>query len=678
MNGTHLILVDLATILAVAAVLVLVLGRLRQPAILGFLIAGALVGPSGLGLVSDPSRVDQIAQVGVMLLMFAIGLESSLERLAPVRRFAVGGGLLQIVFTVASVSLALHAFGWALDRAIFLGCILAMSSTTIVLRTLHERGETDAPHGRVALGMLIVQDLAVVPLMIILPTVVTKEGAVVLPALTAIAKAGAALAISLVLARYLVPLVFKQIAKTRSRELFSIAVLGLGVGTAVITDAAGLSLALGAFVAGLALGGTDYEHEARAILTPFRDAFAGVFFVSIGMLLDPRFVLRHPREVIFLVLLVLVGNTIVTILALMCVKAPLRVAVLVGIALSQVGEFSFLIAKMGHDASIFSKDDYEMTVAVSVATMLVTPFTIRLGPPIVALLSGLPWLARTAPAGKIPPDAALSLDRHAILCGYGPIGETIGRGLRENEVPFLALELNPTTVERARREGIAIHYADAAQPGVLEHAGIARAKAVLVTVPDPAGVRAIVREARRRNARAFIVVRTKFASAARDLRELGADEVVVEELEAGLELLARALRRFDVPRVRIEEELALARAKSGSVEGRAIELAPKKLGEITRVLKRVHVEIVDVNEGSTLDGETIEKGVRETTGATVLAVLRGSETIPAPEAGSTLAPGDRIVVFGSPGQVRIVEELGARAGESVAAEDLAKAPDPPA
>jgi CPA2 family monovalent cation:H+ antiporter-2 len=661
MSGAHAILLDLGFILGVAAILLLVLGRLRQPAIVGYLLAGVLVGPHVTRLVADQESIEQIAQVGVLLLMLTVGLESSLERLRPVRRLALGGGILQILLTVALTCAVLLSLGWAGDRALFLGCILAMSSTTIVLRTLHERGETDAPHGQVALGILIVQDLAIVPLTILLPAVMTKTGNVALPALTAIAKGALALASALVLARWVVPLVFRQIARTRSRELFSIAVLGLGVGTAVATEAAGLSLALGAFVAGLALGGTEYELEARSIVTPFRDAFAGVFFVSIGMLLDPGFVVRHPGGLAAVVAIVLLGNTIVTFAALLLLKAPLRVAVLVGIAISQVGEFSFLLAKIGHEAHLFADDDYQMTVAASVVTMLLTPFTIRLGEPIARGLARFPFLARRAAAGAIPPQAASELEGHAVLCGYGPIGKDVAQGLQRNEIPFVALELNLKTVERARGEGARIYYADATQPEVLRHARVEKAKAVLVTVPDPAGAREIVRESRLQNGRAFIVARTKFASAAKELLELGADEVVVEELEAGLELLARTLRRFDVPKARIEEELEDARQGERRAGARGIKLAPKKLGEITRVLRRVQVEIVEVNPGSALEGVSIDAGVRVPTGATVLAVLRGNETLPSPPVDTVLTVNDRIVVFGSSAQVGLVEELASMA-----------------
>ncbi|MBI3725568.1 cation:proton antiporter [bacterium] len=609
MNGPHALLFDVAKILGVAAVLVLVLGRLRQPAVLGYLLAGVLVGPAGLGLISDLARIDQIAEVGVLLLMFAVGLESSLDRLRPVRRLAVLGGMLQVGLTVLLTCLVLRAIGWGWGRAIFLGCILAMSSTTIVMRSLHERGETDAPHGQVALGILIVQDLAVVPITIVLPTLVSGKEDVLGPALAAIGKGAVALAAALLLARFLIPSVFRQIARARSRELFSIAVLGLAVGTAVASEAAGLSLALGAFVAGLALGGTDYEHEARAIVAPLRDAFAGVFFASIGMLLDPVFVAMHPGDLALVVALVLVGNTLVTIAALLFLRAPLRVAVLVGVALSQVGEFSFLIAKMGHEGHIFQDEIYHMTVAASVATMLLTPFAIKLGGPIAAALAQVPFVARRASGGAIPEVAGAGLDRHALLCGYGPIGRDVAKGLSANDVPFVALELNPHTVERARAEGVSIFYADATQPEVLAHAGVARAKAVLVTVPD------------------------------------------------GLEILARALRSFDVPRGRIEQELEDARAGERRSGARGIKVAPKRLGEITRVLRQVQVEILEVESGSALDGATIEEGVRSGTGASVLAVLRGSETIANPPSEVALAALDRIVVFGSRAQVSIVEQL---------------------
>jgi CPA2 family monovalent cation:H+ antiporter-2 len=274
----------------------------------------------------------------------------------------------------------------------------------------------------------------------------------------------------------------------------------------------------------------------------------------------------------------------------------------------------------------------------------------------VTALVRIPWLAHHSEAGSIPASVAAHLERHVILCGYGPIGAAIARGLEREQIPYLVLELNAATVERARRDKIPIHFADATQPEVLEHAGVANAKAVLVTVPDPIGARAIVRETKVKNPKLFVAVRTKFSTQADELRALGADEVVVEELEAGLELLARGLRRFDVPRARIEEELERARQTARNT-GRTIPVAPKKLGDITRVLKRVEVEIIDVSPDSHLDGETIDAGVRETAGATVLAVMRGSETIASPPTSAELQGHDRIVVFGSPAQVRIVEEL---------------------
>lgn len=652
----HLLL-DVATVLAASALVVFLVQRVRQPAILGYLLAGAAIGPWGLGLIRDVARIEQIADLGVLLLMFAIGLESSLKRLAPVRHFAIGGGLLQVLLTVVVIALALRAAGSPWHRSIFLGCILAMSSTAIVMRTLQDRGEVDAPHGQVALGMLILQDLAVVPMMIILQEMVRPGGEIVAPALNALAKAAAALAGAVALARWIVPFAFHQIARTRSRELFSIAVLGLALTTALATEAVGLSLALGAFLAGLALGGTDYDHEARAIVGPFRDAFAGVFFVSVGMLLDARFVAAHAGELSLVVALVLLGNSLITFLALVVMRCPVRVAILVAIALSQVGEFGFVIARMGNEAGLFGQEGFQLTIGASVLTMFLTPFMIRLGARVAGTLARAPLVKDRATSGAdIPGELAATLDRHAIVCGYGPIGQAIVKGLRANEVPYIVLELNADTVRNARAEGVAIAYADAMQPEILDRAGIERAKAVLVTVPDPIAALAIVKTSRERAPGTTIVARTKFSRAVSELLALGADEVVVEELEAGLEMLVCALRQFEVPRAKIAYQLDDARSVHRE-HGREIKVRAKTLGEITRVLRRVEVEIIEIAPGSSLAGATVGRVQSDGNGATILAVMRGERTVTAPEPSFQLAGLDRIVVFGGGAQVAAVEEL---------------------
>src|SRR6266702_4167546 len=435
------ILQDLAVIFAVSLLVILLFHRLKLPALPGFIVAGVLVGPNALGLVSDVHQVESLAEVGVILLLFTIGIEFSLGRQREIGRQVVVGGGLQIGLTVGAATLAARALALSWPVALLLGFLVALSSTALVLKGLTDQGEIDAPHGRLATGVLIFQDLCVVPMMLVLPFLAGRAAGGAAGLALALGKAVLVVIGVLVVARAVVLRALAEILKTRSRELFLIAIILLGILTALGTAAAGASLALGAFLAGLVISESDYGHQAMAELLPFRDVFISLFFVAVGMLVQVGFLRDHPA-------LALGG-----VVGVMGYSG--RVALLAGLAVSQIGEFSFVLAREGRGTGLLSEGLYQTFLAVAVLTMLVTPFLLQGGP---ALLDGL---ERLVPLDRLLPGlrpgaiavAEQPLTDHVIVAGYGLNGRNLTAALRSIRAPYLIVELNAQTVQQARARG---------------------------------------------------------------------------------------------------------------------------------------------------------------------------------------------------------------------------------
>src|SRR5882672_10633525 len=380
------VLKDLAIIFAVSLLVILVFHRFKLPALPGFIVAGVVVGPNALGLISDVQRVEGLAEVGVILLLFTIGIEFSLSRLREMRRQTLVGGGLQMGLTIAVVAALAAALGQRWQIALFLGCLVALSSTALVLKGLTDQGEIDSPHGRLATGILIFQDLCVVPIMLALPFLAGRASGGIGGLALALGKAAAIVLCVVVLARTVVPRLFKEILKTRSRELFLIAIILLGTLTALATAEAGASLALGAFLAGLVISESDYGHQAMAELLPFRDVFISLFFVAVGMLVQVEFLRDHPALALGGVVGVMGGKALLAAVGPALMGYSGRVALLAGLAVAQIGEFSFVLAREGRGTGLLSEGLYQTFLAVAVLTMLVTPFLLQGGP---ALLDGL-------------------------------------------------------------------------------------------------------------------------------------------------------------------------------------------------------------------------------------------------------------------------------------------------
>jgi CPA2 family monovalent cation:H+ antiporter-2 len=618
------ILKDLAIIAVVGVLVVLVLARMKLPVVAGLLLAGALIGPSGLALVRDTHRMEVLAEVGVVLLLFSIGLEFSLERLRQIAKQVTIGGSLQVGLTIAaSVGIA-RVFGQSIERGVLYGFLFALSSTAIVLRALSERGEVDAPHGRFIVGALIFQDLCVVPMVLIIPILAGQgSGEPVKDIALALGKAAALVLVTVIVARGLVPRVFAWVDRSRSRELFLLAVLGICIATAYLTSLAGLSLALGAFLAGIVLAGSEYAHRAMSDILPLRNAFTSLFFVSLGMLLDVRVILRQPIAVASFLLCFLVGKAIVATISALSMRFPARVAYLAGMGLAQFGEFGFVLATMAERAGLLEHRESRALLAAGVLSMMITPVLIHLGPRVRAgekILKPLENLLGARGMDEPLPEHS-ELERHVIIVGFGVAGRMLARALADVGVPYLVLELNADTVRKAREAGEPVYYGDITSPEALEHARVEKAEALVLLINDPEATRRAVAAAKRNAPRTPVLVRAHYVASGKTLEQLGADDVVYEELEAGFEMLARVLRRRKVPRNLIVECVNSARSMTQE-SSRAPSLPRPRLGAM-RELAELKVESFLVRDGCFAHGKSVlGLDLRKKTGAILVALRR--------------------------------------------------------
>ncbi|MBM4010213.1 MAG: hypothetical protein FJ286_02360 [Planctomycetes bacterium] len=650
-------LTDLVIVFAVAAAVVFTFGRLRLPSVVGLLVAGVLVGPYGLSLVSDLHVVEVLAEIGVVVLLFTVGLEFSLSRLLGMLPTMARIGAPQIGGTVIVVAAATWWYLGTLPQAIFAGMLVAMSSTAIVLKLLADRGETATPHGRIAVAVLLLQDLVVVAAMLAVPLLaraagidpasgdrpVAQAAGLVANPVAAVAVGLAVVVAVLVVGRLVVPRLLHEVVRLRNRELFLMTIVLACLGTAAITAQAGLSLALGAFLAGLVLSESEYGHQAFTEVLPFRDTLASLFFVSVGMLLDIRFLAEHALLVAVTVLGILAGKMAMTALPALLAGYPPRTSLLAGAALAQVGEFSFVLGSRGADAGLLGRDDYQTFLAAAVITMAATPL----------LAAGLPgWLdrlSRTRLCGRWlterpPATAESSLTDHVIIAGFGLNGRRLATALAQFGVPHVVLELNPETVRRERARGLDIHYGDCTRAAVLEHAGLGRARALVLAISDAANTRRSVRAARELSPVVRVIVRSEYVSEVDELRQLGADEVIPAEFETALALFDRVLSIYDVP--------------GDTIEDLADRLRLENYG-LLRTVPRVRrheptaapLEACRIPAASPVVGRSIgDLHLRTATGATVVSVHRDGASIPSPGPEFRFAPGDEVTLVGTPEQ----------------------------
>ncbi|MFM8551101.1 MAG: cation:proton antiporter [Nitrospiraceae bacterium] len=651
------VLSELLLIFSVSILVVFAFHQFRLPSIAGFLVAGALIGPYGLNLVSDLQQVNVLAEIGIVLLLFTIGMEFSAAHLKAARRLLLVGGPLQVVGVLLAGTLAGIVAGVPALRALFWGCLFSLSSTAIVLKALAERGESDSLHGRATIGILIFQDLAMVPMMLLVPVLASGSQMDIGDVLGGVAQSAVLVGAIVAAAWFVVPWFLERIVRSRNRELFLLTIIVLCLGIAWLTSRAGLSLALGAFLAGLVISESEYSHQALAEILPFRDSFNSLFFISVGMLIDVRVLVEYPGLVLALVAAVLVGKFVTGAGPVLAMGYPPRVALLTGVALAQVGEFSFILAQAGQQVGLLAREQYEVFLAVSVLTMIVTPFLIQLAPKMARRAEAVQRLRhwfpeRTTARVTQAESRSLRIKDHVIIVGYGLNGRNLARVLQQTEIPYVVLDLDGETVRRESKDGVPIYYGDGANPGVLRHMRIEQARVLVLAISDPFTARRAVQIAKGLNPAVHVLVRTRYLRELEDLHELGADEVVPEEFETSIETFALVLRTYKLP-----QEFILQKAEQVRREGYAL-LRRKALPELAHHLRAgtltdAEVETCRIEPNSPAAGRTlVEVAIRPRTGVSVIALTRNGVTESNPSQRVRLEAGDVLVLLGSRDQIR--------------------------
>jgi CPA2 family monovalent cation:H+ antiporter-2 len=649
MVGTmeHEFLKSLVIIFGVSAFIVFILDKLRIPSIAGFLVAGAIIGPYGVGFVHDVASVEVLAEIGVVLLLFTIGIELSMARLIRMRKAVLGGGGIQVLLTILLAAFAAYLSTGNARISLFFGFLIALSSTAVVLKVLAEKGETDSPHGLTMMGILIFQDLCVVPLMLLLP--VLSEKVINAPELAE--KLGmAALIVVLTIsgARWIVPVILHQVVHTKSRELFITTIIFLCLGIALLTSKFGLSLALGAFLAGLAISESEYSHQATSDILPFRDSFMGMFFVSVGMLMDIGYMSDNLIKIAVAVVLIFALKLMTGTISALAIGNTIRTSIIAGLGLSQIGEFSFVLAVAGRSSGLITGDFHQLFISSSVITMIATPFILSAAPSLSAWITSRRILERLSRPGKVSEDEGhLQKETgHVIIIGFGLNGRNLARVLREAAIPYAALEMNSDTVKKMRSKGETIYYGDGTSKEILHRLGIEKAKLLVVAISDPSSTRRIVSIARHESADIFIIVRTRYFSEIEDLRTLGANEVIPEEFETSVEIFSRVLHRYNFPYNVILDMIDRVRESNYSVL-RSVGLPKMELFEKSDLLPEMEIEGYTVPADSHITGKSIsDLQIRTKTGVTIIAVRRGQEIFTNPAPGFIFSTKDVILFTG--------------------------------
>ena len=638
------LLIDLTLLIGMAIPIVALAHRVSVPPLVGFLVTGVLVGPNGLGLIGNTEEVEVLSELGVALLLFAVGLELSLSHIHQWARSVFIGGSLQVGATLLCVAGVAMAFGIPTGQAIFYGAIAAMSSTAIVTKSYADRAELDSAHGRAVISVLLFQDLCVLPLILLLPVLAgigtTDMGAVGMDFLR-----GLTIMIALVIGgRFIVRRTLDRIVLFRDRDLFTLCVAFFGIGIAVVTASAGFSIAIGAFIAGLVISESEYGLQALSDVLPFRAVFSGIFFISIGMLLDVS-VLMVQLDVLLPMLSGLISLKVLLVtVSVLAVGASLSTALISGLSLAQIGEFSILLAAVGLPLGLFREGDYQIFLSAAVLSMMATPFLIRAARPVVERIA--PSGKRLKLGGDLDADSPESMSDHTVIVGYGVAGRYLARVLDAAGIPSIVVEHDAELVRRARRDGIPVVFGDGTQPAVLEHVAAKRARVIVFAISAPAEESRGVVVARDLNPSAHIVVRTRYTSSIDELLSVGANDVVVEEFEASIELFAKALESYQIPINKIWQEAETVRMEHyGLLRGTAHPNL--RLDAIKHLGIHDALELVEIAEGARVIGMSATSvELRRRTGAVQLAVVRDGHPLYRRDPDFHYEAGDTVVLVG--------------------------------
>ena len=652
------LIVDLVLVLAVAAGGGLLAALCRQPVLLGYLVGGMVVGPAGLGLIKELIQVETLAQFGVAFLLFALGVEFSLAELKKVQVISLGGGGLQIALTILVTTLVSLGVGWVSSPAqgVFLGGILSLSSTAVVLKCLMERNETETPHGQVMLGILVVQDLALGLMLAVLPALDQPVELIGITVLTALLRIGLFAAGAVAVGIWVIPPLLRLLARTESRELFLLGVVALCFGIALLTEHLGLSIEMGAFVAGLMISEVEYADQTLAYVEPLRDIFATLFFASIGMLIDPVFLWNNLDLILGLVALVLLGKFLIITPVVKAFHYSWKTALISGLGLAQIGEFSFVLASEGQALGLVSRRVYLLLLGTTAVTLVLTPFVFQLLPKLLELT----WLKPLLDQADQPLEVAIDAPRqnHVVICGYGRVGSNLVQLVQEQGYPLVVIDQSEGQIQQLREAGVDYVYGSAASLHVLKTAGVDKAKSLAIALPDPMSTRLCLKRALELSPGLDVVVRANQDKDIELLYQLGAREVVQPEFEASLELANHLLTGIGLSPPVVAREMQQIRSHH------YLELRPDRPAfQISRDLQLAAQDLnsrwFTLPENSPLTGMTLEEAdLRYLTGVSLMAIRRATgEEVDYPHAQTVLEQGDRLLLVGESEELAALEAL---------------------
>ena len=657
------LIVDLVLVLAAATIGGLLASLLRQPAILGYLIGGIIVGPGGLGVIKELIQVETLAQFGVAFLLFALGVEFSFAELKKVQGISLGGGGLQIVFTVLITALTMGILGWDTSpiQGIFLGAILSLSSTAVVLKCLMERNEMATPQGQIMLGILVVQDLALGLMLAVLPALNQPEGGVIFEAVGRSLLLIGLFALGAVIAGiWVIPKLLQFLAKTESKELFLLGVVALCLGIALLTEHLGFSIEMGAFVAGLMISEVEYADQTLTYVEPIRDIFAALFFVAVGMLIDPIFLWEHLELIIGLMLLIVAGKTLIIIPIVKLFGYSWRTSIITGLGLAQIGEFSFVLASAGQGLGLVSRRVYLLIVGTTALTLIITPFILQFAPKLLDWieekwdLSNL--LENSQKITNISED--LPQQNHIIVCGYGRVGRNLVQLLQSHNYAVIVIDQSEKTVQELRNNQIPYLYGNAASLHVLEAAGVDRAASMAIALPDPMSTRLCLKRSLEFSPNLDVIVIADRDKDIELLYQLGAKEVVQPEFEASLELSNHVLTKMGLGGDKIQQEMQKIRQSQYS-DFRPKQSAQEVARDLQQATQEMNSKWYALPTNSPLMGMTLEESnIRPMTGISIMAIRRFTgEEIDYPDGQVRLEKDDKLLVVGEAAALETLDQL---------------------
>ena len=654
------LLKEVVIILGLSVLIILIFQRMKLPSILGFLITGMIAGPNGLSLIGAAHEVEILSEIGIIFLLFIIGIEFSIRGLIKIRHTVLLGGLMQVGGTLLLTTAFAYLLGLSLPKAVFMGFLISLSSTAIVLKLLQERGQMNTPNGKIALAILIFQDLIVVPMILVTPLLAGNSGNLLMSLLLMAGKFLMVVGLLYILARYVVPLLLDRVVKARSRELFILTMVVICFATAWLTSSVGLSLALGAFFAGLIISESEYSHQATASILPFREIFISFFFVSVGMLTDLQYFVGNLPVLLLFTLAVIVLKLLIIIVTVMLMRYPLRTALISGFTLFQVGEFAFLLSTIGLRHNLLEQDVYQNFLAISILTMGMTPFMIAYAPAISDWLirAGLPArvrdrLMQVRNRRKLPEDSSSTTwHDHLLLVGFGINGHNVARAAAKAGISYAVIELDPEIFHQAKAEGEPIVFGDAADEMILQHVNTHEARVVVIAISDPHATRKIISMIRRLTETAHVIVRTRYVTEIEETLRLGADEVIPEEFETSIQIFTRVLNRYLIPWDKIQHFTGQIRAHNYEV------LSSKGIGmegqaQIQSHIPDMVIAVLPVQQDNNrIVGKTlIESGLKSKFNITVLAIRRDKRYITEITPSTAIKTDDMLFLFGSPEKI---------------------------